>query len=266
MRLYKSNFAWLFLGFCITLLFLPGLPFSSNLTQTNHDQQLFIPKNSGYVVSPIIINGNSGWFPLASSEPWCTGSGTSGSPYIIENITIDAQGIDNCIEIIGSSLNFIIRNCTFLNSGTRGGFGGDAGIRLESVNNGKIIDCRITNNGNDGIFMRFCNNIIIKNNTISNNDMYGLHSGDYNTNTDSSFDISNNTFEDNYMDDVHMGQAWYVDFSSNYFSSGVGILLSGFNKFINNTFNNANLKIEYSEHNEIIQSIFTQYSSYFVRG
>ena len=256
MRLYKSNFARFLLGFCITLLFLPGLPFSSNLTQTNHDQQLFIPKNSGYVVSPIIINGNSGWFPLASSEPWCYFSSLEGNSYIIENITIDAQGIDNCIEIIGSSLNFIIRNCTFLNSGTRGGFGGDAGIRLESVNNGKIIDCRITNNGNDGIFMMYCHNIVINNNTISNNDMYGLHSNDYNTNTDSSFDISNNTFEDNYMDDVHMVEAWYVTLSSNYFSSGAGILLSGFNKFFNNTFNNANLKIEYSEHNEIIQSIF----------
>lgn len=256
MRLYKSNFARFLLGFCITLLFLPGLPFSRNLTQTNHDQQLFIPKNSGYVVSPIIINGNSGWFPLASSEPWCYVSSLEGNPYIIENITIDAQGIDNCIEIIGSTLNFIIRNCTFLNSGTRSGFGGDAGIRLESVNNGKIINCRITNNGNDGIFMRFCHNIVINNNTLSNNDQYGLHSGDYNTNTDSSFDISNNIFENNYMDDVHMGWAWYVNFSSNYFFSGAGIQFSGFIKFFNNTFNNANLKIEYSEHNEIIQSIF----------
>jgi len=58
--------------------------------------------------SPIIINGNGGWYTVNLTVEWCTGSGTFNDPYIIQNVLIDGQNSGNCIEIKNSDVYFII--------------------------------------------------------------------------------------------------------------------------------------------------------------
>ena len=45
------------------------------------------------------IHVNANWSATESTYDWCTGAGTSGNPYVIENVTIDAQGKGTCIDI-----------------------------------------------------------------------------------------------------------------------------------------------------------------------
>ena len=186
MRLNKGNFVWLFLGFCITLSFLPRLPFLGNLTQTDHNLKSFIPKNSGYVVSPITINGNGDWASLNSSEPWCNGSGTPSSPYIIENIVVNGT---ECIKIINTDVHFIIRNCS-LYSPTHGA------IELRQVSNGKILNNEILN---DYISLEISDYNNITGNTLHHGGIYVGSSSDHNT-------ISNNTIINDHFGIALSGQ------------------------------------------------------------
>ncbi|NVM36012.1 MAG: tandem-95 repeat protein [Candidatus Lokiarchaeota archaeon] len=88
----------------------------------------------------IFIDGNAvgvnahNW-TWAESQLWCSGSGTSEDPYILENLIIDGQNYGNCIEIRDSSVYFKLKNCTISNSGTDIF---NAGIKLYNVSNGEI--------------------------------------------------------------------------------------------------------------------------------
>ncbi|MFW9970976.1 MAG: nitrous oxide reductase family maturation protein NosD [Candidatus Odinarchaeota archaeon] len=122
------------------------------------DNQL---KNSGYwVLPPININdmgfGDYTWVQ-AASQPWCSGSGTWNNPYIIENVTIVGAS-SNSLSIEYSTKHFIVRNCTFTNSG--GGVAG--GIKLYATNNGILYNNTCINNLGSGIRLE-----VSHNNTIS---------------------------------------------------------------------------------------------------
>ncbi|MFX1325434.1 MAG: nitrous oxide reductase family maturation protein NosD, partial [Promethearchaeota archaeon] len=118
--------------------------------------------------TPIYINGNSGWASTASSEEWCSGSGTFINPYIIENVIIDGQNSGSCIEIWHSNVYFIIRNCILYNSGSY-----DAGIKIEYSDNGKIINNKCLSNYH-GIFIRNGINFNISNNFVNDNTHDGI--------------------------------------------------------------------------------------------
>ena len=77
----------------------------------------------------IIIDGN--WSETKQAYDWCDGEGTWEEPYIIENVTINANNSKYCI-LINNSLTepFIIRYCTFLNSSVNYG-----AIELINTNN-----------------------------------------------------------------------------------------------------------------------------------
>ncbi len=112
-------------------------------------------------------SGNGTWAGWAQGKPWCTGLGTKNDPYIIQNVTIDGENKTDCILIKNSIKYFIIRNCTLFNARNSDDY---SGIRLDNVDNGRIIDNNCSNNAINGItLINGCqNNTIHKNIVIYN--------------------------------------------------------------------------------------------------
>jgi len=160
-------------------------------------------KQSGYWNNFSFIHIDGNW-STAAGYAWCSGNGSWGNPYTIENITIDASSspTGSGIFIINSKNDyFIIRNVTVYNAGT-GDY--DAGIKLENTNNGTLTNNNCSNNGRSGIFLyndcdnntisgniasnvgttnqnfgilffQVCDNNMIYNNTANNNADYGIY-------------------------------------------------------------------------------------------
>ncbi|MFX1420541.1 MAG: hypothetical protein ACFE9N_16715, partial [Promethearchaeota archaeon] len=120
--------------------------------------------------APIDIDDNNpskNWETTVATYNWCRGTGTLQDPYIIENVTIDGQGVGSCIKISNSNEHFIIRNCTLLHSGSA--FSVDAGIYLFDVFYGVLIENTCSLNANGILLENSEHNIISNNNTNENN-------------------------------------------------------------------------------------------------
>ena len=77
---------------------------------------------------------------------WCSGDGSWGNPYIIENVTIDASSSPTGSGIfINNSKNeyFRIENCTIFNVGAGQT---NAAIKLDHTENGTLFDNNCSNN------------------------------------------------------------------------------------------------------------------------
>ncbi|KKL78141.1 hypothetical protein LCGC14_2027820, partial [marine sediment metagenome] len=136
--------------------FIDQLDKNNNLEIPN-ELNLKKPKNSGFwPLNFIHVDGNivGNWSATAALD-WCGGNGSSGNPYVIENVTIDAGGTGNGILIENSINFFIIRNSTVYNSGSGNE---DAGIKLQSVSNGTLINNNFSNNNNYGIYLQDSDN------------------------------------------------------------------------------------------------------------
>ena len=96
----------------------------------------------------ITINGND---EFTSENGVSGGSGTENDPYIIEGWQTDA------IRITGTTAYFIIRDCLV---------DGDWTIDFSNVDNGKIQNCIVTNDGYWGIDLDESNNNIVEGCTI----------------------------------------------------------------------------------------------------
>ena len=125
---------------------------------------------------------------VAKKDGICTGNGTYSNPYIIEDLEIDGEGSGSCIVIRNSEVYFRIENCTLFNSGE--GYS-EAGIKLDNVNNGQILNNNCSNNNNKGIRLWNCNNSIISGNTVNKNVFYGIALYGSHNNTISGNTISN---------------------------------------------------------------------------
>lgn len=147
--------------------------------------------------SPIIINGNGGWYTVNLTVEWCTGSGTFNDPYIIQNVLIDGQNSGNCIEIKNSDVYFIIKNCSVYNSGNGSS---SAGIFLDNVKNGNLVDSIHSYDNDYGIHLIYCYNITIEGNVIENNHNFGIILGVSNDNL-----ISNNILYNNGYEGIFLG-------------------------------------------------------------
>jgi len=125
-----------------------------------------------YGSKPSILIDDSGagdyTWSEASAQTWCTGEGIPNNPYIIENLIIDGGEMGSCLEIRNSDAFFIIRNCTVYNSGK---YYPNAGIKLQKVSNGLLINNYALNNDYGGIVIFDSNNNIISGNTISENNI-----------------------------------------------------------------------------------------------
>ena len=161
-----------------------------------------VPKTSGsWVLTNITIDndfpykaGSMTWLN-ASTKGWCIGGGNPGNPYIIENVTIDGQGVRSCINITDSiNIDFKINNCTLYNSGSGGNF---AGIYLKGVTKG-ILTGNTISFCESGILANSSNNINIFDNIIYNASMNGIFlygSGFANITDNTIFNSSSNGIE-----------------------------------------------------------------------
>ena len=157
-------------------------------------------KLSGYWDSSQILIDDRGvegltWAEIAV-EDWCVGSGTLEEPYIIENLTVTSNFVGDCLLIQNSDAYFIIRNCTFYNSGNTNSPAVEAGIKLSNVNNGKLINNTCYGNGN-GIKLINCNYIIITENLIYDNIWWGIDFGWFHSSGNCNV-ISQNIVENNF--------------------------------------------------------------------
>ena len=125
--------------------------------------------------SPIYIdesNPDYKWSKVEAENSWCSGEGTEENPYIIENVLINGQGLGSCIEIKNSDVCFIIKNSTIYNSGKD--LDRDAGIKLDAVTNGELLNNNILFNGNGLLIQRACSDNIISGNSVNNNSGPGI--------------------------------------------------------------------------------------------
>ncbi len=116
---------------------------------------------------------NLNW-TIANETDWCSGSGTWGDPYLIENMIINAS--DSPIGygiLIENSINvyFKIKNITI--------FEATDGIKLENTNNGAIIGNTLSDNVGSGIKMINCDNNTLLENNLINNGLCGINLTSY---------------------------------------------------------------------------------------
>ncbi len=135
------------------------------------------------------LPGSTRDWEWAENQPWLTyGSGKKNDPYFIENHIFEySTGAGYCLTISNSRKYFIIRKCIFRNSDTL-----DVGLYLMDTTNGQILNCEIYNN-NIGLLLETCQNILIQNSSITNNNYYGINLDDSTLNLITENNISQNT-------------------------------------------------------------------------
>ncbi|MFX1499855.1 MAG: NosD domain-containing protein [Promethearchaeota archaeon] len=219
---------------------LPNGPFeiyfyANDSTGNIGNQNLTLYKHIGmWALSPFIIDksgsGDYTWLE-ASFQGWCRGSGTFSDPYIIKNIIIDGQNSGSCIEIRNSDAYVVIRNSTFFNSGS-----GiiDAGIRLDSSSNVELLYDETSNNNGYGIYLSYCQDILIEGCMINDNAKSGIMLYESNTNI-----IRNNTdtINSNTEYGIYLSASHSNEISGNTINYNlIGIYLNGsnYNNIVNN--------------------------------
>jgi parallel beta-helix repeat protein len=154
----------------------------SSLSLINSSDSTDSPSTSAVftslIDSPIFIDDldtEYNWNTTCSSNPWCTGKGTSEDPYIIQNIIISSANSDSII-VSNSDVFFMIANC-IVQTSMGGGMRFGSGIVFDNVTNGIIISSEIFENKHDGIGLYNSYNILIYNNYIHNNKGSGIKMG-----------------------------------------------------------------------------------------
>ncbi|MHA2087096.1 MAG: NosD domain-containing protein, partial [Promethearchaeota archaeon] len=149
-----------------SLTFLNSDKYSTNADLINNKL-----KSADYwILTPIIIddlNPTLSWYQKVWDHDWCTGNGSLEWPFLIENVTISGGELTNCITIRNSNDFFIIRNCTFYDSGSM--LGNNAGIKLQNVENALIINNTVYNSSY-GILLEDSNYNNLTENKINYND------------------------------------------------------------------------------------------------
>jgi len=182
------------------------------------------------------IHIDNNW-TAAKSTGICTGNGTYSEPYVIEDLVINSGNSESCILIENSDVYFKIENCTLYNSGP-GLY--NAGIKLNNVLNGQLINNDCSTNNGVGIGLYQCQNNTIVGNIVNNNDKFGLFLVVSHNNI-----LSENTLNEN--------------------SDGIYLGLSNNNKILNNSaFNNdwRGIYLSSSSNNNTIMNNNVTYNPY----
>ncbi|MFX0027548.1 MAG: nitrous oxide reductase family maturation protein NosD, partial [Candidatus Hermodarchaeota archaeon] len=158
------------------------LSYNFTLITLNKQDKLVIQKkasfkSSGYwILNSIIIDNTGGGdytWAEAAAEDWCSGTGTWSDPFVIENVTINANNTGSALLIRNSDVYFRIENCTLYNSGP---LWGDAGISLDNAKKGYLVRNKCSFNNENGIYVSYSShNTTIESNIMNNNTAYGLH-------------------------------------------------------------------------------------------
>ena len=183
-KIIKTKVILVILSFLIGIVFFAGAIIGLFPSEYNENSMIYV-KPDRYLrvggfwnLSPLFINGSGtgvgahNWSWVKNQIWFGGGNGTLQNPYIIENITIDGGQLPgSCFEIVDSDDYFILRNCTTFYCGSESF---DAGIKLDNVNNSKVMFNYVTNNRGNGILLTSSNNNSILNNEITYNDYQGL--------------------------------------------------------------------------------------------
>ncbi|MFX1358990.1 MAG: NosD domain-containing protein [Promethearchaeota archaeon] len=170
-----------FIILCLMVVLFLSCNFTLNMVNFENKmifQKELCLKSSGYwVLNSIIIDDTGGgdylWI-TAAAEDWCSGSGTWSNPYVIENVTFNANNAGSGLLIRNSNKYFIVRNCTFHNSGSFTGEYNDAGLSLNNTKNGKLIDNECSFNNGYGISLDWnSDNNTVEGNILKNNSIDG---------------------------------------------------------------------------------------------
>lgn len=237
----KSKILFLYISL-VSLLLLASfinLKYSNRIEFIEDKKSAITLNDSGsWNLLPFVIDDSGGGdytWAEAVNESWCKGNGTLSNPYIIENLTINANGAKkSCIEIINSNVHFIVRNCYFYNTSTSGAY--YAGINLQDTLYGKIFN-NIIQDVASGVYFWRSDNLTISNNYVYNTVycFYGVGEP---------FNISRNTVQD--------GEMRIREYTPT-ISSTSSIIRD-------NTLNDSKISIKYSEYviieNNIINTVY----------
>jgi len=206
--------------------------------------------------SAIAIDGDANFSATALLEGW-PGDGSPENPYIIDGLEIDLGGRGgHCISISNTRARFTINNCNV--SGARGRMPmyRDAGIYLENVTNGELVNNTYSSNI-FGIQLRDSTYNTVANNTCNDN-WYGIvfHSSDSNT-------VVNNTCNRNEnRDGIYLLDSNHNTVSDNTCNNngdfGIHLLDSDHNTVSDNTcFGNTKhgIYLDKSDYNTVANSI-----------
>ena len=227
-------------------------------------------------LSPFVIDDSGGGdytWEEASAETWCSGSGTFEDPYLIENVTIDGGNSGSCFTIKNSDKYFRIENCTVFNSGS---VDFDAGIHLDHVGNGTLINNNCSFNNRYGMFVTYSDNTTVLGNTANNNQNEGIwFHASYNTtvlgNTannnrnngirisgSDNNTVSGNTANNNSFDGIHFYYSDNNNISGNIVDindrKGIYIYLSNNNTVLDNIAKNNTDGLYFSDSNFTVVS------------
>ncbi|KKM90183.1 hypothetical protein LCGC14_1241210 [marine sediment metagenome] len=141
-----------------------------------------------FIDTTIVIDENLSWpgsitWATAATQSWCSGSGTTVDPYVIENITMIGNEYQASLWIQSSDEYFIIRNSTFINSTSDS-------IEITGSSNGKIINNTFINNS-IGIHFSNSQNFTILGNKFKDNFIGLTLSGG------NKYNVSKNSFKNN---------------------------------------------------------------------
>jgi parallel beta-helix repeat protein len=164
--------------YAISMLFLILFSISINHNMNNYiessheDFESRIPnlKQAGFWNNFTYIHITNLNWTIANNTDWCSGSGTWGDPYLIENMIINASDspvgsgifIENSVNVY-----FAIKNVTIFETIN--------GIKFENTNKGTLINNILSNNKENGIYMNNCVNNTISRNQLINNEMSGIN-------------------------------------------------------------------------------------------
>jgi len=146
----------------------------------------------------------------AVAQDWCSGAGTEGDPYLIENVSISVDdGSNPALKIMDNATVFItLSNVTVTNANVDGD-----GVWIEDCANIIINNCNFNDNGNYGLYMINVNaTTITSTNCIGNG--YGIYMDNCVLNTLTALNCSENA-----IDGIDLINCTYNVISSSYFQT-----------------------------------------------
>ncbi|MEJ2294707.1 MAG: NosD domain-containing protein [Candidatus Lokiarchaeota archaeon] len=174
----KTQRKTILLGLILFLMILPiitqiSINYSKN-TQISTNTEPVNIKSAGFWGNFTFIHITNLNWTIANETEWCSGSGTYIDPYTIKNMIINATDSPiGCGILIQNSIDeyFKIENVTI--------FGTSNGIKLESTNNGALVDNILLDNLDSGIDMINSANNTLSENTVMNNGLCGINLTSY---------------------------------------------------------------------------------------
>ncbi|MFX1282788.1 MAG: NosD domain-containing protein [Promethearchaeota archaeon] len=152
------------------------LPYTTLISPVRTVDKVNVDSNSIY------IGSDDDFLQMASQMNW-DGEGTATNPFLIENLTLHGTEWQRVIDIQGTSVYFIISNCTII--------GGEIGIHLLGLSNGVIVDNSISFSTDSGIRLEF-----IEDSRITQNNIYNCSTGIYLARS-SKIELRNNVLSNN---------------------------------------------------------------------